>query len=123
MTSWLRASFHFQYRGPLSLLCAFLHATLEIRGALPKKVKAVQACKGGFYVFYRVVRGIPHSSRRPFQASRRAARALLKTARGEEAFSLQRRIETMRAELTELRAVRAYLLHDYEPDERGSRHV
>ena len=42
--------------------------------------------------------------------SRRLAelRALLKTARGEEAFSLQRRIETMRAELTELRAVRAY---------------
>ena len=57
--------------------------------------------------------------------SRRLAelRALLKTARGEEAFSLQRRIETMRAELTELRAVRAYLLHYYEPDERGSRYV
>ena len=57
--------------------------------------------------------------------SRRLAelRALLKTARGEEAFSLQRRIETMRAELTELRAVRAYQLHYYEPDERGSRHV
>ena len=97
MTSWLRASFHFQYRGPLSLLCAFLHVTEwseEYRTAADA-------------------------------LSRRLAelRALLKTARGEEAFSLQRRIETMRAELTELRAVRAYLLHYYEPDERGSRHV
>lgn len=49
-------------------------------------------------------------------------RTLLKTARGEEAFSLQRRIETMRAELTDLRAVHSYLLHYYESDERG-RHL
>ncbi|NBI77938.1 hypothetical protein D3Z39_03440 [Anaerotruncus colihominis] len=90
---------------------------------MPRKEKDVQTCKKGDSMH---LISLSEEYRTAADAlSKRLAelRALLKTARGDEAFSLQRRIETMRAELTDLRAVRAYLLHYYEPGERGGRLV
>ena len=44
----------------------------------------------------------------------RALRAYARTARGEEAFAAQRRIDALRAELYDLRVVMDYLRHYYD---------
>ncbi|WP_308752881.1 hypothetical protein [uncultured Anaerotruncus sp.] len=44
----------------------------------------------------------------------RELRAYARTARGEEAFAAQRRIDALRAELYDLRVVMDYLRHYYD---------